>query len=273
MSLIPKLACDFLFDKEQLSDYGMILCNFDGNGDGTFSFGNNITFNTVKPALSNVNFLSSVTYEDTITTTFQMCKNTCNNTELTLYPDEISAITRWLCRKECCKLKIYQDGYEDLYFNGSFNNPQEIKIGGKICGLEFTFVSNAPYAYLDSVILNFTTSSASSFCINNLSHEVGNLYPSKFTCKCLTNGDLIIKNSLDTKSVELKNCIKGEIITLDGIHKIIESNVVAHENIYNDFNYNFFRLVSTYYDFNNIITTSIPCEISLEYNPIRKVGI
>lgn len=273
MIIIPKTAYDFLFDKEHLSDYDMMLCKFDKSSSETVSMGSNITFNTVKPAMSDTNFLSSTSYEETISATFQICKNGCRTNCIEISSEEISMITRWLCRKEYCKLKLFQDGYEDIYFVGSFNNPQLIKIGGKISGLEITFVSNAPYGYLDTVMLNFKTSTTSPFVINNFSHEIGNLYPSVFTCKCLEDGDLTIKNSLDTKDIVVNNCIKDEVITLDGIHKIISSNVVAHESIYNDFNYNFFRLVNTYYDFNNKITTSIPCEIHIEYNPIRKVGI
>lgn len=276
--VIPKVAYDFLFDDERLSDYNMMLCSFDSGGVETVSMGNNITFNTVKPALSDTNFFIGTSYDEMLTATFQICKNVCNKKNysrgLPITSEEISSITRWLGRRESFhKLKIFQEGYENIYFLGNFNNFQTIKVGGEVVGLETTFVSNAPYGYLDSIIFDFTTTASSPYVINNLSHETGILYPSVFTCKCLQNGDLKIMNSLDSKYVEVKNCIKDEVITLDGKHKIISSNVVAHGKLYNDFNYNFFRLINTYHESDNSITTSIPCEIHTEYNPIRKVGI
>lgn len=271
---IPKVAFDFLYDREKLSDYNMILCTFDDSSRETVSMGNNLVFHTIRPALSDRNFLVNCSYEEPLSTTFQICKNTCHHEKPVITSEEINAIVRWLGKKDTYhKFKIFQNGYEDIFFTGSFNNFQTIKIDGQIYGLEFTFVSDSPYGYLDTIALDFTTASSVGYDINNFSHETGHLYPAVFTCRCLTDGDLQILNSLDSEITEVKNCIKDEIITLDGQHKIIDSNVKTHAKLYNDFNYNFFKLINTYYETNNTITTSIPCEIHIEYNPIRKVGL
>lgn len=273
MRTTQSLTYDFLFDNEHLSSYNMILCDFNGEASETISMGNSLTFNTIKPSLSDSNFLSSSSYDEVLSATIQICKNFCNNEDIELSVEDISNLNRWLCRKEFHRFKIFQDGYEDIYFQGSFNNPQAIKANGKIIGLEYTFTSDSPYGYLDTISVDFTTSASTPFTLTNFSHEIGILYPSDFSCKCLTKGNLVISNSLDLKSVSVANCSANEIIKLDGKRKIIYSSDSGHTTLYNDFNYNFFRLVGLYDNVINEITTSIPCEIHLEYNPIRKVGI
>ena len=60
---------------------------------------------------------------------------------------------------------------------------------------------------------------------------------------------------------------------MDGEHKIITSDK-NHKNLYNDFNYNFFDIDVSEYDGNeNTYEVSIPCEITVTYIPIRKVGV
>lgn len=270
------MAIDFMYDKELLSDYDMMLCQFENNnGIEIVSMGNNLQFNTIQPAGSDSILLVNAKYEEQITFTIQICKRKCNlnNADMQIMPEEMSLITRWLVRKDkYYPFKILQDGYEDIFFRGSFNNPQVIKIAGVVYGLELTFISDSPYAYLDTVYQDFSTDSTHSYSLIDMSHEIGHIYPSVFTCKCLESGDLQIVNAIENRVTEIKGCIKDEIITLDGIHKIISSNVPTHK-LYNDFNYNYFRIANTYWNKKNIISTSISCDIYIEYNPIRKVSI
>lgn len=269
------IATDFKYDNEKLSDYQLMLCEFDSNGSNTISIGNNLTFNTLQPSGSDKSILANAKYnEDSVLTVkLQVCKNTCLQiADSIISLDEISYITRWLGRKEYHEFRIYQDEYEGIFFNGSFNNFNAITVDGKIYGLEFTFVADSPYGYLDTVSLDFTTTANVSYDITNLSHETGLLYPKKFTCKCLTGGNLEIYNSIEDRKTVINNCIEDEIISSEGEKKIIESNVKTHL-LYNDFNYKYFRLANSYYNNINSITTSLPCEIHIEYNPIRKVGI
>ena len=271
--MIPNVATNFLYDNEKLSDYGMILCRFDGSATEAISIGNNLTFNTVKTSISDRNYLSSATYEEPLSTTFQICKLDCNNPEdRYISSEELTSLLRWLARRDGFhKFKLYQKGFEDTFFRGSFNNIQQLKIGGEIYGLELTFVTDSPYGYED-ISFDFTTTASVGYSIYNLSNETGHLYPKVFTCKCLQNGDLQIHNSIEDRITELKNCVKDEIITMDGNHKVIETSVPTHK-LYNDFNYNYFRLGNKYEDNLNIITTSLPCKIHIEYESVRKVGL
>lgn len=71
---------DFEYDKERLSDYGMVICNFNGNKVvETMPSGADISYNQIKPSGTDRFHLYSSTYESAYTTTFQICKNPCGN--------------------------------------------------------------------------------------------------------------------------------------------------------------------------------------------------
>lgn len=270
--LLPNVAIDFLYDNEKLSDYDMMLCTFNGDSNETISVGSNLTFNTVKTHNLDRHCCVNAEYEEPLTTTFQICKKNCNGDDKFITSYELTSLLRWLCRKDGYhKFEIYQDGFADTYFMGSFNQPNEIKVGGLIAGLEFTLVTDNSYGYED-IEFDFTTTASVGYNIFNLSTETGHLYPIEFTCKILESGDLQIHNSIEDRVTEINGCVKDEIITLDGNHKIIETSVPTHK-IYNDFNYNYFRLANTYGENLNTITTSLPCEIHIKYASVRKVGI
>ena len=72
---------------------------------------------------------------------------------------------------------------------------------------------------------------------------------------------------------QVKNCSSGEILTFDCIHKIITSSGHPTQRLYNDFNYVFPRLMNTFDNSLNVFYVSRKCEITINYNPIRKVGV
>lgn len=270
--LLPDVAIDFLYDNEKLSDYDMMLCSFNGGSNDTVSAGNNLTFNTVKTNGSDRNYHAGSSYDEPLTATFQICKKNCDGDDKYITSEDLDSLLRWLCRKDGYhKFELYKNGYKDIYFMGSFNQPNKIEVGGLIAGLEITLVTDSPYGYTD-IEYDFTTTASVGYDIFNLSRETGHLYPIEFACKCLESGDLQIHNSIENRITEIKNCIKDEFILFDGIHKYIMTSVPTHK-VYNDFNYNYFRLGNTYNNNLNTITTSIPCEIYIKYAAVRKVGI
>lgn len=107
--------------------------------------------------------------------------------------------------------------------------------------------------------------------IQDVSDEVGYIYPNlKITC--LSAGDLEINNSIEDRTTIIKNCQENEIISFD--EQLNISSNMEHETLTNDFNYVFFRIANTYNDYENVITTSIPCSIEYNYKPVIKgVGI
>ena len=275
-------AIDFEYAGEKLSDYGFIICNFNGSGLETVSSGADVIFNQVKPAQSNYFFSEiSASYEQPfISQPFQICKNPClvdddNNFEVT--PIEVSAIQRWLCRKNSFnKFKIIQEGYENIFWNAKFTC-QQIMIGGRIVGLELTMYTDAPFGYMDAIEITENCIANSSFDVYDISDEDGYTYPD-MTITLNDSGHFILYNNFNGEEIfrmSLLGCSSGEVITINGKNKIITSSNsdTSHTILARDFNYDFPK-IANFYDCNkNTITTSLDCEIFLSYNPTIKVGL
>lgn len=270
---------DFEYDGKCLSDFGLMLCQFDSSGGlETVSSGADITFNTTKSVGSNRTKMYGSKYEETYSSVFQVCKNPCANEDMYLEPNKVSSLQRWLCRKDDYHpFKPIQDDLQDIYWNATFSCKQ-IEINGKIVGLELTMYTDSPYAYLMVQPITYLLNSGDEFSLFDSSDEVGYIYP---YVEILCNGDgkLALENSFDTKKTELTNLTNGEIIILDGENKIISSSI-SRDNLPNSFNYYYPRI------FNKIVNgvdirenifklsdDSIPCTITFKYSPITKIGL
>ena len=265
-------ALDFEYDGYLLSDFGFMICSFGDKGLETISNGSKISFNTTPIFNGSKSLLTQVNYDENIECNFAICKNPCVTASGDVEPitaTEESQIMRWLNRKRFLKFRVLQDGYEDIYFNGSFNIDKYV-LDGNVYGFELTFTSDRPYATYDSVMYNFTISTENgNYVINDISDEIGYIY-AKMKIKCLSSGNLIINNSIEKRDTVIKNCTQNEIISLD--YPIIESTLISHK-LQNDFNFNFVRIANTYENTLNKLTFSLPCEVQLSYNPIKKVGV
>lgn len=274
-------AVDFEYDGKQLSDFGMMLCSFDSSGLETVSSGADITFNTTKSVGSDKVKMYGSKYEETYTSTFQICKNPCNNDDMYIEPNMISALQRWLCRKDNYHpFKPIQEDLKDVFWNATFSSKQ-LNLNGKIVGLELTMYTNSPYAYLAVQPISYSLNSGDSFSLFDSSDEVGFIYP-KVEIICNGNGKIVLHNNLDKKLLKLYNLTAGEIITLDGENKVISSSIENTRTIplSNSFDYYYPRIFNKIVDGNdvreNIFTLSndsIPCDITFKYSPIVKIGL
>lgn len=262
-------AYDFIYDDKKLSEFGMIICNFDSKGINTVSNGSEITFNKAPTLNGSKHELVSTEYEDCLESSIQVCKNLCSGGNMEITSHEFRELTRWLNRKKFLKLKFLDDFYWDIYFEASFNISR-IEFDGVLYGLELNIVTNRPFALKEPktiYIKNLEQNGMNS--IYDTSHEEGYIYP-QTEIKILEDGDLNIYNALEDRNTYIANCVAGEIITMD--YPVISSSVSSH-NIQNDFNWNFFRIANTYQSSRNDLTISIPCTIEIEYSPIVKVGL
>ncbi|MBQ4523296.1 MAG: hypothetical protein IJA10_10155 [Lachnospiraceae bacterium] len=283
---------DFEFNGQKLSDFGCILCSFNGgSGIKTVSIGSNLSLNTInRPRLNKFKILSTK-YDEPFSATFQICKNECGyfiNEKRFMTENEVSKIMRWLNKKSYRKFKmIYSDGKcSNMYFRGTFSSIQMVTLGENIIGLELSFQADASFGYYEPLDFDMDFSDINDeFSIYDNSDEIGYIYPRVLQITVLEDGDLEIKNSQEEESVIIKNCVEGEIITLDGENKIIISNK-SHPTLYNDFNYNFVKIINKcgdsddYYEVDNeddqienIFSVTLPCTIHLSYSPICKMGV
>lgn len=261
---------DFNYNNKNLSDFGLSFIYFNfADGFQISPSGSQLGFNTVKNINGSKFNLYGSSYEEPFSTTFQIGKynkDTCDIDYIT--PQEVSKINGWLNQKTFKKFTINKSGYENIYWNGSFNT-QQIKINDLIVGLEITLNTDSPYAH--EKIDEQTYKNKKQIVITNTSDETGDIYP-KVKIKCLEAGDLRITNSLDNEIFKIDNCSVNEVIEIDNEYKTIVSNVLTHK-LYNDFNYNYLKIINDGGNGTNTFTSSLSIDFTISYSVARKVGI
>lgn len=272
---------DFEYANKRLSDFDCIACEINQSGGvQELDMGFDITFNTVKDNHSSIHHQTSSSYDNVYTPQpFKIIKNPCgkNSDELYMTTDEVRNLIKWLNRHEYHKFKPIPIDEEmvDVYYFGSFN-VKKITVNDRTVGLVLTFTSNAPYGFGERVINEFDLDDTSNtFSVFGDGDEYITLYPNA-TITCKQDGNLKITNTLTGNIFEILNCSENEIIYVNGEHGYIDSNNQVHKDttLYSDFNYNFLDIVVTENEFEeNIFETSMPCQITIDYSPIRKVGM
>ncbi len=262
--------CDFEYDGKLLSDFGFIICSFNGSSDfDTVDAGSKIQFNTVSRHRGKLYSLVGTEYAECITATIDICKDPNTNDDLQITNDEFRGLARWLNRAEFLKFRlIYDDDRTVCYYDASFNI-EKIMVNNSLYGLELSMETNKPFGYGEEVIeildISDTTSSLS---LSDMSDEIGYIYPDlKITCN--EAGDLKLFNSATGANMLIKNVSVGEVITVKGAEHIISSSLSSHK-IYDDFNFDFFTIGNSYSSRENSIQSSLKCNIKLSYFPIIK---
>lgn len=262
-------SCDFEYDGYLLSDMGFVVCKFGSDGIETVTNGSSITFNTVSTMRGAKHELLSTEYAECLTAIFQICKHPCASDGEVVSVEEARNIMRWLNRKEYHKLKLLDYEYSDIYFEASFN-VSKIESDGKIYGFELEMFTNRPYALHDPIPVMINATEKNSIGqVRSKSDEEGYIYPEmEITIK--QDGDFELYNAFEGRTMRIANCKTNEVIKVK--YPMIESSLKTHR-INNDFNWNFFRISSSFKNKLNELTISIPCSIKLEYSPIVKIGI
>lgn len=266
-------ALDFFFDDRYLSDMGYVACTIDGSETIKKTSVSKTSYSTVKmPNRSIWNKVSSSDVEP-LTTTIQILKLSCDDpTPQELSSDEISEMTRWLCRGDkYCKFSFVQDGYEEIYYNVKIDL-DKIDVYGITSGFELTILADRPYGIIDESINSISITSTSPYVIYDTSDVIGYTYPDLFKIVCGEAGDLTLTNSIDGRQTKIKNCIIGETIIINGKTLQITSSELTHE-ISNDFNYVFPRISNTKDIRENIISTNKNCSLTVSWTVNRKVGL
>lgn len=288
---------DFVYDGLRLSDFGCMVGSAVTSNNDSVEMGSVVKLETAINHGSYISEIVNADYPDVYSVTFDIFKKPCGGGYKDVFEDkEVTWFMRWLNRKDYKKFVPIYDNPKDFYrvfFMGSFTECKAINIQGQVYGFTVTFTSNSPFAYLDYkpntfnvintgeqfVIINSATKqeetlTGGTFSLYDESEELGAVYPKSFVIKLSTAGDLILKNSMDKaeRYTEVRNCVADETLTFDCIHKVITSDK-EHTKLYNDFNYVFPRLINEFYNGMNKFSMTINGEVTVDYNPIRKVGV
>lgn len=265
-------ATDGIYNGIAFSDYGCMICDFNSSSGAVISGnGGNLQFNLSKtPKTDKFNLYSSA-YSDSCTAMFNICKSPLTSDTAYFTSEEVSEIKRWLCRRDgFYKFEVIQENDYNLFFHGSFN-VRTITVAGQIAGMELTFHSNAPYGYISGYEIDCVLSADEPFTFYDISDEIGDTYP-PIEITCLSSGDLSLTNSCNNTHVRIKNVREGEVIKLNMETSTVFSSVSNHD-IASDFNYTFFKMTNTFENRENVITCTIPCELHIDYKPVRKIGV
>ena len=263
---------DFEYAGHKLSSYGMMICKFDSSGGvEIISDGSEITFNTISVLGGTNHRLVSTTYNTCLETTLQICKYSCSDDIQEITTTLHRELTRWLNRKSFCKFKLLDEDNIDIYHEAIIN-VSKIEIDGKLFGLELHVLTNRPFALKEPrTIIIKNTELNGTYSLNDTSYEEGYIYP-HMEITITESGDLKIHNAIEDRNTFIGKCVAGEVIIMD--YPVIQSSDSSLErDLFNNFNWNFFRIANTYDNSRNDLTISIPCTIKIEYSPIIKVGL
>lgn len=261
---------DFEFAGEKLSDYGFMVCSYDGGSDfETMTMGGDLVFTTVSEYNGKHWLLVNAGYEEALTATFYICPNPCVYGDRYRITDDVHRwVMRWLNRPT---FEVFRPLRRDnaVFYNGSFVVKAQL-YNGRHIGYELTLQTDRPFGYGETEEFEFEADEETTFKMLDSSDEIGDIYP-HMEVTCDEAGDLVITNSMDENySTIITGCEAGETIVFD--HPLITTDATAHK-LPQCFNYDFPRISNTYDENTNIFTFSIPCSVKMSYNPIRKVGI
>ena len=251
-------ATDFLFDSQRLSDFGCMICSFDG--DFASAEGSEIEYNVVQSPNKDKFTFYGAKWSSQITWTFSICKNPCVDDDVYFSQYEESQLAKWLLKTNGYKyFQFDQEGYEDIYYK-AYVHMMPHQVGGRTIGFDLTVTSDCAYGYTDLMIKKATINSSTPLRINVNNDITVDVLP---FITINGNGNFYLRNESDTmnKITEFKNV--SATITMDSENDIIQGVLP------NDFNWHFLRLV----DGNNIITTNSVSDIKLEikYREARRI--
>lgn len=258
-------ATDFEFGGSSLSSRDFEICQFDNSGGFTTSpAGSTITFTKIFQRASNRFIIVDATYENGFETRFSIMKRNGATIDTETYAE----ISRWLCRPTPEQIRFIGGGLDYVFFEGTFSM-EKVEHRGRLVGFNLTFTSAKTYGTLLPVQETLTLEANVGYAVADISDEVGYTYPYSLRIVCKESGDLRISNGIEDRVMIIKECEAGEVLTLDCVNKIISTT--KDRNVLDYFNFVFFRLANNYDTIENIITSSLACEFSFIYTPIKKV--
>ena len=256
----------FIYDDKTSDDFGLIICEIEGNEPSDTS-GGEIEITKIESPIQNRWYKSGNTnYTGALQFAFQVCKS--NFKPFDSY--EYSSISRWLCRKDDYKdFMITRGDYDNIHFFAQFNI-SPVEVAGNIVGITVTGITDSPFAYSQMNKYVIESNGSAEYTIFDLSDEIGYIYPD-IEIEVTKNCDISITNTHENRIFTLNNCVANEIIKIDG--KMLQMSTNANRNLYADINYIFPRIANDYDNRKNIFRIQGYCVITMRYREIRKVVV
>lgn len=270
-------AESFALDGIPCEKFGLMICDFDtNNGKNISTAGSEIELKASRSPMSNKWALYNSFYSSPLEFKITMCK--MDKTSIHIL--EQSAINRWLSstQNHYRWFQFVQSDYEGIFFKVRCTEINNISISNINYGMEATFICNAPYGYSQKYTTTYNAiQNGTNVTFIDNSDDIGELFP-LMTLNIKNDCDLSICNNLtmdiDDKYTwfQIKNCKKGEIITVDCEKEIITTTLPSHE-IYNDFGWVWFSFYNDLNTRRNNLTIVGDAEVTFQYRFIRKAGV
>lgn len=266
------MVTDFMFDGQLLSGFGYMMCDF-GKGTDETVVVSEMDYTDISSPLSDVSHKVATSYSSNYQKTIQLCKQFCDNQENdVLTNDDISTLSKWLCRKDYKWFKWVDDEDDDEIFYEVRITLSKVLIHGVCHGVELTIYANRPFAVTKPLTSIYSLDADSEFKINCYSEEEGFIYPD-MTITMRGSGDFTLTNSNENRTTSIDNVSSGEVITIDGSDILQITSSDDNHSLAADFNYKFPRMVNEYRNGINTFLCNLPCLIALTYRGVRKVGL
>jgi hypothetical protein len=258
----------YIFDGIPCDSFNLTICSFDSQSGAEITDGVKINITTAKPPDSNKWYTYNRQYERPFEKSLQVMKK--DGKEITVIEQE--AINRWMMRNDDNHwLQFDQDGYRDMYFNVQITESKPISVGGVDVGMEFKYVTDTPFGYSEEHLVTYNVVDGTVKKFINSSMETGKLEP-QITVTINSDCNFSIYNDIEDRTFTIKNCVAGEILTIDNENKVMKSSIQSHD-ICEDFNLKWFRFFNTYEERINNLTFTGNATVTFKFRYPRKVGV
>lgn len=261
---------DLILGDFRLSDYGLILADFDtdGNLDESLS----IDTSTIEEFIGNnpVPVYLGDRYTEKLKPTFTVIKDPgIWNNETTFYEKDCRALLRMLTGINGYQwMKVYSfNDSEDIWFRAKIINVSYKKLDGKVVGLIFNMECDSFYGWSVENTIYIHANAGKPFYIFNNTDDLQNFVYPVVAITSPNGGTIHIENKTENWITEIDNVSVNEKITIDSKYEIITSNM-SHDLLLNDFNLGWPRLVPD----KNEYMTDTDLIINFKFRVPRKVG-
>lgn len=253
--------------------YGMILASLDKSSTYKYSNSGDTNVNIEKSDYSDKASIVSKTKDNVLEITLSFFRKEGESFK----PSQVQDINRLFDDKsnEYKKFQFIDDlDYGNVYYYVVCTKFNIIRIAGsgEIKGIEVELKTNSSHAWGKEISVSYSLENGSQFTYSDENGSVGEVFPD-VEIKIVSDGSFILKNDTTNRTIEILNCVKDEVININGTTKEVESNKRNDIN-YDEFKSWLFTIGNTYRSRENDIkyTGTAKAEITFKYVPSRLIG-
>lgn len=267
-------ACTFRYDGISSLEYGLTLCEIDGNKSdgGAINDGFAVSSDSVMRRLQPIHY--------GVKKSEHMEFNIVFGADRFLDREEITQIAGWLCgRNSFAPLVIEQDDMLGLQYKALISNMTIIPVGGKTVGFIAHVVCDSPYAYTERLAVTYKSDETLTFFFNNISN-VPEMYAPDVSIHLKSGSDFRMTNETtgeivsfefdgaNTSDLDISINGKTKVVTFESESTIPGLRIYENMKLDGERHIQFPRFVQG----NNKITLLGSCTIKIESEFPMSIG-